>query len=98
MVAGINSAIQKTECGSEDSFCGPWYYISSDRPRFMDANETAWMNNNDIPGISVRDCIPGDFAAVISLWSVSGIRISPSDSEEEIELNRQRDPDLFLVA
>ncbi len=64
----------------------------------MDANETAWMNNDDIPATSVRDCIPGDLSAVISPWSVSGICISPSDSEEEIELTGQRNPDLFLVA
>lgn len=41
---------------------------------------------------------PGDFASVRKLWRAADLRLGPSDSREELELTRRRDPELFLVA
>lgn len=40
------------------------------------------------------------YAAVIALWEASGpgIRLSPSDSPDNIRRKLERDPDLFLMA
>lgn len=47
---------------------------------------------------SVRAYRPSDHARVVRLWNASGIHIGPSDSAQELERSRRRDPDLFLVA
>ncbi|HTP54411.1 MAG TPA: GNAT family acetyltransferase [Thermoplasmata archaeon] len=49
-------------------------------------------------GPRIRAYAPADFAAVRRLWQRGGLSLGPSDSYEELERSRHRDPELFLVA
>ncbi len=64
----------------------------------MDSYEPAGGLNSEIESLRIREYVPEDFRSVIRLWTVSGIHVGPSDTVEELERTRQRDPDLFLVA
>lgn len=50
------------------------------------------------PEIRIRPFVPSDYSAIVELWRISGIHLSPSDTPRELERSRRRDPDLFLVA
>lgn len=39
-----------------------------------------------------------DYPAVRALWEESGLEIRPGDSEIEVKMKIERDPDLFIVA
>ena len=48
--------------------------------------------------VRIRPYVPADYAKVRRLWKEAGLHESPSDRREELERERRRDPDLFLVA
>lgn len=48
--------------------------------------------------LRIRPYVPGDYAKVRRLWKGAGLHDSPSDRRKELERERRRDPDLFLVA
>lgn len=53
------------------------------------------------PGITIRQFrYPEDYTAAVELWKNggSGVHLSASDSQQEIEKKMRHDPDLFLVA
>ena len=47
---------------------------------------------------TLRAYRPGDLATVRRIWRDGGLHLGPSDSAVEIERQRRRDPDLYLVA
>jgi ribosomal protein S18 acetylase RimI-like enzyme len=48
--------------------------------------------------LHIREFRLDDYDKVVKLWKESGLILRPSDDREGIELKRQRDPDLFLIA
>ena len=50
------------------------------------------------PRAQIRPFDERDHVAVVALWQLSGIGLNASDSLDRLQVQLERDPDLFLVA
>ena len=48
--------------------------------------------------LHIREFRLDDYDKIVKLWKESGLILRPGDDRDGIELKRQRDPDLFLIA